>query len=54
MEVKMIDEIEQTTGIDPYEPITEEDEGFPARLPFILVPLMAVLWLFSLFCRESR
>lgn len=50
----MIDEIEQTTGIDPYEPITEEDEGFPARLPFILVPLMAVLWLFSLFCRESR
>lgn len=45
----MFDEIEQATGIDPYEPITEEDEGFPAWLPILLYPLIVIAWVIGLF-----
>ena len=53
MEVKMFDEIDDERGIDPYEPITEEDEGFPVWLPIILYPLIAISWVINLFVREE-
>lgn len=51
-EVNMFDE-EKPDGIDPYEPITEEDDWFPSWLWIILYPLIAVSWAVRMFSREK-
>ena len=33
---------EEATGIDPYEPITGEDEGFPGWVGAVIVILMGL------------